>query len=688
MCEPGDEVSLPDRSPSWANAATGSSWVSTMSQDQFSCPNCGHEYALALEMAGRRGRCKVCKHVFRIPGAAPPAAVEAVQADADGADRHDGTGQPDRSPSWANGATGSSWVSTMSQDQFSCPNCGHEYALAPEMAGRRGRCKVCKHVFRIPGAAPPASVEAAQADADGADRHDGTGQAASPGTMRPVPDAEPLNQAAAVHPGGDECRCPNPKCPESWIVPNELIGRKARCRKCYTIFVIKSDLTSRVSYQAIASQSPPPTVSAVNSQPWKSFQRPWTPPPNLPKQFGRYRMKGLLSRGGVSSVYKAQDTENEQRRVALRIPHFGPIPDDALCESFYREARIAVTFDHPNLCPVYEVDAIDGVHYMAMPFLEGPTLSKCLADRQHLPQREVASLVRMIALAMDAAHARGVVHGGLKTANIMTDLNDLVVILDFGLSFRADWLDIDEHGTGSVGENGRTTSASSISGTLAYMAPERVSGDSKEIGPPSDIYSLGVILYELLTGRLPFNGPVKDVLNEIKSSQPTFPGALRFDLNTSLESICLKAMAKKPGDRFVSMREFAASLKLYLERSGCKRPGPLPAGFLSPKPKRRDAPTSEERQLVAWLLSGEGMESHPSSPTAPRPKPVVRPSFYTSARGGMVVGDWFRIALYISACLFAVCLLCDAWLAIKHLFSDDRTVIPFEFSRQLFPWLF
>ena len=227
--------------------------------------------------------------------------------------------------------------------------------------------------------------------------------------------------------------CPNPDCGASLRVPAENIGRNGRCRQCGTSFVVTGDEVSSRPEGAIVPEPSLALVSTLASSPSKPFSRPRTPPTDLPEQFGRFRILGRLGRGGMGSVYKAYDSQIH-RQVALKIPHLGPEDGPAVLERFYREARIAATFDHPNLCPVYTVDQIDGVHYLAMPLLDGQPLSKCLENRHPLPQRAVAALVRMLALAMEEAHGRGVVHRDLKPSNIMADRHRLLVIVDFGLS--------------------------------------------------------------------------------------------------------------------------------------------------------------------------------------------------------------------------------------------------------------
>ena len=140
------------------------------------------------------------------------------------------------------------------------------------------------------------------------------------------------------------------------------------------------------------------------------------------------------------------------------------------------------------------------------------------------------------------------------------------------------------------------------------MAAEQVYGETGAIGPACDIYSLGVILYELLTGHLPFEGPTPVVLGLIKVSEPQRPSALRPDLKPSMEAICLKAMAKKPSERFASMGEFAASLKVFLDHGEYTQAGMVPAALLKPTPRDDDVPTTEERQLVERLLAGSCTE--------------------------------------------------------------------------------
>ncbi len=220
-----------------------------------------------------------------------------------------------------------------------------------------------------------------------------------------------------------QIRCPNPDCGASFSVPAENIGRTGRCRQCGASVPItpeREDNGPKTTADAEATApsglalepAPARLATTLASSPSRPPSRPRTPPTDQPEQFGRFRILGRLGRGGMGSVYKAYDS-HLRRQVALKIPHLGPQDGPEVLERFYREARIAATFDHPNLCPVYTVDQIDGVHYLAMPLLDGQPLSKCLDRSDPLPQRPVAALVRMVALAMDEAHHRGVVHRDL-----------------------------------------------------------------------------------------------------------------------------------------------------------------------------------------------------------------------------------------------------------------------------------
>ncbi len=279
-------------------------------------------------------------------------------------------------------------------------------------------------------------------------------------------------------------------------------------------------------------------------------QAPFQRPEDLPATFGRYRVLKRLGQGGMGAVYLATDTQLD-RPVALKIPHFDANDGSQVLERFQREARAAATILHPNVCPLHEVGEIDGVPYLTMGYIEGKPLSAFVAAKPLQP-RQCALLVRKLALALAEAHKRGVIHRDLKPANIMIDRRSEPIIMDFGLARRA-----------RAGDP-RLTQLGTTMGTPAYMPPEQVNGDIDAMGPASDIYSLGVILYELLTGRLPFSGDAMALLSQVLLDEPPPPSQFRPNLDPELEAICLKAMAKKIPDRYASMTDLAVALQGYL----------------------------------------------------------------------------------------------------------------------------
>jgi serine/threonine protein kinase len=290
----------------------------------------------------------------------------------------------------------------------------------------------------------------------------------------------------------------------------------------------------------------------------------------------------------MGTVYLVRDTQL-CRQVALKVPHVRPgdadeTPDRRILERFYREAHAAAILRHPNLCPVYDVGQIDGIPYLTMAYIRGRPLSRYIDRNRPLSPRWVAVLVRKVALALQAAHEKGVIHRDLKPSNVMVCAGSEPMIMDFGLAWRLDRHNMDE----------RLTRIGMVLGTPAYMSPEQMSGRVEDLGPRCDVYSLGVILYELLTGRCPFEGPEAVVLGQVLFLEPERPSRHRPDLDPRLEAVCLKAMAKRDDERYATMSELAADLGEYLRRR--TTPPQSPSSAVAPVlPLSNDARPHEAR---------------------------------------------------------------------------------------------
>jgi formylglycine-generating enzyme required for sulfatase activity/serine/threonine protein kinase len=278
----------------------------------------------------------------------------------------------------------------------------------------------------------------------------------------------------------------------------------------------------------------------------------------LKQEFGRYRIVRQLGKGAMGAVYLADDTQLE-RQVALKTPHFETQPTEELLERFYREARAAATLRHPNICPVYDVGQIEGTHYISMAYIEGNPLSAFVRTKPQ-PERQILLVVRKLAQALQDAHDHGIVHRDLKPANIMVDKRNEPVIMDFGLARQL-----------QSEKNIRITQSGMLIGTPAYMSPEQIEGDLDKVGPQSDQYSLGVILYELLTGQLPFRGSLSAVMAQILTKETARPSQLRPDLDLRIEAVCLKMMTKDRAQRFASLSAVAEELAGILKNPAGKQ---------------------------------------------------------------------------------------------------------------------
>ncbi|MCA9104541.1 MAG: protein kinase [Planctomycetales bacterium] len=269
--------------------------------------------------------------------------------------------------------------------------------------------------------------------------------------------------------------------------------------------------------------------------------------------FAHYRIERQLGQGAMGTVYLATD-QKLGRPVALKIPQFEDEDQGEVRSRFLREAKSAATIHHPNVCPVFEFGDVDGQCYLVMAFIEGAPLSSFLTRGKSIPERQAALLVRKLALALQEAHRRGVVHRDLKPSNIMIDQRREPIVMDFGLARR------DQH------DDTHLTRTGVFLGTPSYTSPEQIRNLPDSVGPRSDIYTLGVIFYELLTGHLPFEGGgVMSILSRIMTEEPKPAIEVKPDLNPACDLICRRAMAKIPDERYGSMAEFARDLTLWLK---------------------------------------------------------------------------------------------------------------------------
>jgi len=272
---------------------------------------------------------------------------------------------------------------------------------------------------------------------------------------------------------------------------------------------------------------------------------------SLARRFGDYELIHEIARGGMGVVWKARQLSLD-RVVALKSILAGPLAGEAEVQRFRLEARAVAVLQHPNIVAVYEVGSVEGQHYLSMEYVPNASLAERLREGV-LPGRLAAHYVHDVALALHYAHEKGVLHRDLKPANILLDEHDRPKLADFGLAkILTQKRDADLTGTGDV------------LGTPSYMAPEQAGAENGVIGPATDVYGLGAVLYELLTGRPPFKAESSmETVLQVLNQDPVPPRLLNPHVDPDLETICLKCLEKEPGRRYATARDLAQDLENY-----------------------------------------------------------------------------------------------------------------------------
>ena len=315
-----------------------------------------------------------------------------------------------------------------------------------------------------------------------------------------------------------------------------------------------------------------------------------------PKQIGRYRIERVLGKGGFGLVYLAQD-EQLNRRVAIKVPHAKLIskPEDA--EAYLAEARTVANLDHPGIVPVYDVGSTqDCPCYVVSKYIEGTNLSAKLKESR-LKYRDAAELVATVAEALHYAHKQGLVHRDVKPGNILIGNDGKPYVVDFGLALREE----------NIGKGPK------YAGTPAYMSPEQARGEGHRVDGRSDVFSLGVVFYELLAGRQPFRGDTQAELFQQVTSHDAKP-LRQYDDNIpkELERICQKAITKRASERYSTTKDFSDDLRHFLAEQTVIQSGTSPGGVTSVAPSTQGSkqastsksPSSSDSQPIKIVPKG------------------------------------------------------------------------------------
>jgi serine/threonine protein kinase/WD40 repeat protein len=350
---------------------------------------------------------------------------------------------------------------------------------------------------------------------------------------------ERVNEAIAAYLRAAEAgQAPDPEC---WLAQHADLADE-----------LHSFLADRDGFRRLAGDLPaaPPPAAGAAEAPTLAPGAPW-PDPKLGtvRYFGDYELLEEIARGGMGVVFRARQV-SLSRVVALKMILAGQLasPDDV--ERFRREAEAAANLDHPHIVPIYEVGEHEGQQYFSMKLVEGSSLSHKLPELQR-DQKAAARLLARVARAVHYAHQRGILHRDLKPANILLDQDGQPHVTDFGLAKR-------------LQDDRRLTQSGAIVGTPSYMAPEQAGG-GKALSTAADVYSLGAILYELLTGQPPFQAETPlDTLMQVIEREPPRPRSRNARIDRDLETICLKCLEKAPQRRYDSAAALADDLERFL----------------------------------------------------------------------------------------------------------------------------
>jgi formylglycine-generating enzyme required for sulfatase activity/predicted Ser/Thr protein kinase len=353
---------------------------------------------------------------------------------------------------------------------------------------------------------------------------------------------------------------------------------------------------------------------------------------SVPEKLGKYKIIEEVGRGGFAAVYKAVDTTLD-RTVALKVlaPHL--LWDPTFVQRFQQEAKVAANLDHSNIVTIYEVGQIEGVYFIAMQFLEGRTLSQILGAGGPLPVSRVQAIIEQIASALDYAHARGLVHRDIKPSNVMVADDGRATLTDFGLV--------------KAGEGTHLTASGVVFGTPEYMSPEQAEG--KVLDARSDIYSLGVVLYEMLAGRAPFVADTTPAVMYKHVHEPPPLEELPSDLPQGVVAVVEKALAKKQEERYRSAGEMAQALKQAIEAGVEVTPAPPQPEVPVPPPVMKPA---EEKGVPPPVEPVAVVKEEPQPPIAP---PAAKAVPKRALRvGALVAGGLVLVALVACIAVLAI----------------------------------